>query len=203
MATEQRRLPGPSGEENRNTLTEEERRRLMEEEDLMEIIRGFNQKYGENLVIQFKDFNTNEIVFNLYLRVNEKEIMYFEPMPYSEVLGEDVKIELDANKLFDIIEYGESGRIELESPPWDKRPRVGLVKNVVDGAKMYFMFRSLMGSSIATPSSAKEEALFFVRSFFDVVMGDGENREGEDDFDEGPPEEWEDKEALTGEVVRV
>ncbi len=181
---EERRLPGPPEEENRNTLSEEEKRGLRQDDEFMERIKSFNEDYGENLVIQFKDFDTNEIVFNVYMRINEEELIYFEPMPPSEIPAENVKAELDVNKLLDIIEYEESGRVELESPPWDKKPREGnFVKRATDGARIYFMFRGLMNSLIVTPESAKADALSFVRNFFEVVMrGDKQEREGR----EGP-----------------
>ncbi|MBI2107482.1 hypothetical protein HYT57_05850, partial [Candidatus Woesearchaeota archaeon] len=181
---ETHRLPGPEEQENRNTLTDEEKRRLLEDNDFMEKIRDFNEEYGENLVIQLKDFETGEVVFNIYMRINEKEIMYFESMPPSEIPAEDVKIEFDANKLFDIIEYEESGRIELESPPWDKQPRVGTIKNIKDGVQMFYMFTRFMGSGQANPESAEDDAKFFVRNFFTVVMGDEENREDQENFPE-------------------
>ena len=186
---ETHKLPGPPEEEQRNKLSEDEKRELREDEEFMDRIRSFNEN-GENLVIQFKDFDTNEVVFNIYMRINEQELIYFEPMPPSEIPAEDVKVELDINKLLDIIEYSETGRVELESPPWDRQPRVGTIKNVIDSARMFFMFRSLMNSAVVTPQSAKEDSLFFVRNFFEVVMGDenrgSENRDNEEEknFDE-------------------
>ena len=149
----------------------------MQDEDLMNNIRNFNQKYGEDLVIQFKDFDTGDIVFNVYLRINDKEIIYFEPMPPAENPKENVKVELDINKLLDIIEYEESGRIELESPPWDRQPRTTFVKGAIDGVRMYMMFMSLMNSLESAPSSAESDAKFFVRYFFEAVMGDGDKHE--------------------------
>lgn len=174
-------MPGPPGEEKENTLSEEEKNRLLENEKFIESVKVFNKDYGENLIIQFKDFDTNEIVFNVYIRINEEELIYFEPMLPSETPKEDVKVELDVNKLLDIVEYEESGRIELESPPWDQKPRVGFVKNAVDGVRMFFMFRSLINSAVVTPQSAENDILFFfVRNFFEVVMGGEEDHEQED-----------------------
>jgi len=190
---EKHEIPGPPEQGNKNTLTEEEKIRLMENDEFINKIRGFNEKYGENLVVQLKDFDTGEVVFNIYMRLNEKELIYFEPMLPSEIPAEDVRIELDVNKLLDIIEYEETGRIELESPPWDKRPRTGIVKGVKDNVKMFFMFMSFMNSAQSNPESAEGDAKFFVRTFFEVIMGDGqESREGpKQGFDEeNVPEDW-------------
>ncbi len=192
---ERHEIPGPQGEAKRNTPTKEEMKRFMEDDNFIERVKDFNEKYGENLVVQFKDFNTGEVVINIYMRINEEEVMYFEPMLPSEIPAEDVRIEFDVNKLLDIIEYEEKGRIELESPPWDKRPRTGFVKSVTDGARMFFMFTSLMNSAQANPESAEGDAKFFVRNFFEIVMEeDNKNKEGpEQEFDEeNLPEGWED-----------
>lgn len=199
---ERHELPGPQGGSKRNTPTEEEIKRFMEDSDFIERIKDFNEKYGENLVVQFKDFDTGEVVINIYMRINEKELIYFEPMLPSEIPAEDVRIEFDVNKLLDIIEYEETGRIELESPPWDKQPRTGTIKNIKDGVTMFYMFMSLMNSAQSNPSSAEGDAKFFVRNFFQVILGNDEEhreeqfgeegQEGQEFDEENIPESWED-----------
>ncbi len=175
-AMEKHVIPGENPDEEK--FSEDEKQRLREDERFMESVREFNNKYGENLVIQFKDFETEEIVFNVHVRINEEELIYFEPMPAAENPAENVKVEIDVNKLLDIIEYQESGRIELESPPWDRQPRTTFVKGAVDGVKMYFMFNSLMDSTVFAPSDSENSAEIFVDTFFKVVMGDGEGPQG-------------------------
>jgi len=86
-----------------------------------------------------------------------------------------------------------------------------------------------MNSAVTTPESANSDAKFFVRNFFDVVMGgndddrnerggpggcqseeeceeycsEQENRKECEQFrDEELPEGFEDKRSLTGEVVK-
>ncbi|MEK6855335.1 MAG: hypothetical protein AABX73_03890 [Nanoarchaeota archaeon] len=229
---ENHELPGPPEEEKRNTISDEEKQELRGDEEFMRAVREFNEKYGENFVLQLKDFETNEVIFNVYMKINEDDLMYAEPMPPAENPAENVKAELDVEKLLEIVEFEESGRIELQSPPWDKKRETGFVKGAVDGARMYFMFRSLMSSIISTPEDAESYAKFFTREFFDRVMGDGKHEEGFKG-EEGPggcqseeeckeycenpengdeckqfrddselPESWEDKGSLTGEIIR-
>ncbi|MBS3098903.1 hypothetical protein J4462_01690 [Candidatus Pacearchaeota archaeon] len=174
---ESHELPGDSDEEK--GITEEEKNNLREDEEFMDQIRDFNENFGEDFVLQIKDFETDEIIFNVHMKINEEELIYFEPMPSDENPAENVKIELDSEKLLDIIEFQESDRVELESPPWDKQPRTGAVKGVVDGVQMYFKFRSLMNSAKVTPKDAEDNAIFFTRAFFEKVMG-GEREEGPD-----------------------
>ncbi|MEK6945446.1 MAG: hypothetical protein AABW63_01500 [Nanoarchaeota archaeon] len=225
---EDHELPGPEGEKM-DTLSEEQKQDLRSDDKFMKEVRNLNEKYGENLVLQLKDFETGEIAFNVYMRINENDLIYFEPMPPEQNPAENVKVELDVNKLLDIIEFEESGRVELQSPPWDRRQETGLVKGVVDGAKMYFMFSSLMNSIKVTPEGAKNSGKFFAKQFFEKVMGGGEKK---DEGREGPggcqseeecteycedsknaeeckqfmdeneqPESWENKASLTGKMI--
>ena len=210
-AMETHTMPGPSEQEARNTPTEEQRQRLIED-DAIERIREFNNEFGENIVIQFKDTQTGEVAFNIYLKVNEKDIIYFEPMLPSELPASDyVKVEYDVEKLLDIIEYGENNRgAELNSPPWDPQPRKGIVKGAVDGVKMYFMFRTMLNSATVTPSSAESGAKDFTRLFFEIALGggNGENRgpgDGEGDMEEnqeGDNQEFEERDPITGQVIQ-
>ena len=202
-AMEDRRIPGPSEEESINSLTDEQKNNLIDE-GFLDKVKSFNEKFGENLVIQFKDYATEEIVFNVYIKINEEDLIYFEPMPYSEVPAEDVKVEIDIEKLLDIIEYSESGRVELQSPPWDKQPPTGMVKGVIDGVKMYFMFKSMLNSAVTTPESAEPFAKQFTRLFFETIMGGDENREKDSEFDEENQEEDEDieqRDPITGNII--
>ncbi len=201
-AMENHQIPGPEGEKSANSPTEEQKQRLIEEEDILEKIRSFNELYGESLVIQFKDYAKNEIVFNVYAKIDETNLIYFEPMPPSENPSQDVLVEFDIEKLLDIIEYSESGRLELESPPWDRKPRTTFIESAVDGVKMYFMFKDMLGSAVTTPESAEKHAAFFTRMFFETVMGGGEEderiREEIEDSDEIKREE---RDQFTGEVI--
>ena len=183
-------------------LSEEERNMLKQE--ILEDIRDFNENFGDSLVVQFKDFSTGEVVFNLYMKINEDDVIYFEPMLPSELPEKDVVIELDVEKFMDIIEYEKSGTLELESPPWDKKPRVSFVKGVTDNVKMYLMFRSLMSSAVVSPEDAEPSAKFFTRIFFERVMGDGEHPPDEEKPGEEIDEDvWEDKESLTGQAIKI
>ena len=66
----------------------------------------------------------------MLIKINDKDLMYFESMPVSELPTNYVTASLDVNKLIDIIEFSEKGRVELQSPPWANRPKEEFVKNV-------------------------------------------------------------------------
>jgi len=191
-AMKQHLMPGPAEKqiEKRNGPSEEEKERLREDEGFMEFIREFNGKYGENLAVQFKDINTGEVMLNIYVRLNEKELLYFEPMLPEEMPDVGFSIVLNSEKLLDIVEFGESGHVELQSPPWDQQSSVGFVENVVDGAQMYLKFRALMGSMQVTPESAEGDAKRFMREFFGLVMGDDDRNRGDPDGEKQGEEEF-------------
>jgi len=183
-AMERGEMPGPPEDigENRNTPSEEEKRKLIDE-GILEDIRDFNEDFGEHVVVQFVDFETGEVAFNIYTRVNENEILYFEPMFPEDNPSEDVRIELDVEKMLDIVEFMETGHVELESPPWSQKKRIGVVEGVTDGVQMFFKFRSLMNSARVFPESAEEAGDFYMRDFFSIIMGDEGDRD-RDDFDD-------------------
>jgi len=190
-AMERGEMPGPREDRGKRNTPSPERVRELIERGILEDIREFNDRYGEHVVVQFVDFETNEVAFNIYTRVNEDEILYFEPMLPSDNPAEDVRIELDVEKMLDIVEFMESDRVELESPPWSPKPRVKFVTGIVDGVQMFFKFRALMNSARVYPESAEPAAGFYMRDFFSIIMGDdgddrgrGGDRDGDrDDFE--------------------
>ena len=185
--------------------------------------------------IQFKDYSTNEVVFNLYLKIDEEDLVSVEPMLYSEVPSEDARVELDFEILYDIIYTSEKEMrgIQTESPPWDKRKfePVKKIKEVATGAKMWLKGRQLMSSAKYYPESAEKDMDFFMKEMFSEMFGGPGGGPGDKGMKEGPggctseeecreycenpenreecmkfsdkkPESWEDKEIITGEVIR-
>ncbi|MEK6858447.1 MAG: hypothetical protein AABX53_00875 [Nanoarchaeota archaeon] len=199
-AMEQHRMPGPAEEQGdkKGGLSARDREELSTDDDIMSFVREFNAQYGDSLAVQFKNVETAEIMFNVYVRLNEEEIVYFEPMPLEEMSEVDVTITLDSEKLLDMIEYSESGRVELQSPPWDRKPDVGGITGVVSGAQMYLKMRALMGSIAVTPAAAEGDAKRFMKDFFDIVMGDDRGGPEGQDEEKGDEREGELQEGSEG-----
>lgn len=91
----------------------------------MQKITHYAEEYEGNInaVIQFKDFETGEVVFNLYAQVNENDILKVEPMLPEEIPEEDVRIEIDFEKIYEMMysmEKDMQGEF-IESPPWDRK----------------------------------------------------------------------------------
>jgi len=195
---------------NEEGPTAEERERIKQNERFMRKIRDLSEKYDGNIdvAVEFRDYEKNEVVFNLYGQVNEEDILKIKPMLPEEITEKDIQIELDFEDLYDLIYTSEKEMrgAEIESPPWDKKSRKGGVKNMVDGIKMYFKVRKMMNSAKIYPESAEKDAKELFDLFFKIMK---EKDGGEEDSNKKNSEELEpesemlnSKEKLTGEIVR-
>tara|TARA_Y100000310_G_scaffold279244_1_gene298251 strand:+ start:22 stop:642 length:621 start_codon:yes stop_codon:yes gene_type:complete len=102
---------------------------------------------------------------------------------------------------------------EIESPPWDRRPRFK-VKNIINGVRMGGKMRQLANSAQVSPASAEGDAKDLFKLFM-KMMGKGDRGPGgpEEDEDreeergreggegEKEPEGWESREEITGEII--
>ncbi|MFH1365320.1 MAG: hypothetical protein ABIH28_01935, partial [archaeon] len=191
-AMENHKFPGNSEEKlergNEQGLTEQEKQEIKQDNKLMKNIRKLSEKYNGNLdfVIQFKDYESNEVVFNVYSQINEKDIMKAEPMPVSENPVEDVRVELDFAIMHEIIfDMEKEMRGEMiESPPWDRKlTPIQKVKEVVSGAKMYLNMRKLVNSAKYYPEDSQKDVEGMFKFFFEGMMG-GDDRRSKDIGDE-------------------
>jgi hypothetical protein len=194
--------------ENEGGFTDEEKMKIRENEDLMELIGEVVEEYAGNADIVLQIVDGEEVVFNLYVQINEEDIVNFKPMSPEEVPAEDVKIVLEWERIYDLISYEEENMrgAELESPPWDKRSRQGMVKGITDGIKMYFKVRGLVNSAVVTPASAEGDVKDFVMTFIRMMAMNGGDDKRDDDRDEGDMKKGEEDEMekptmMTGEVV--
>lgn len=211
-AMENQEFPGAPEEkierEGEEGPTAEEREMIKQDGEFMEQIRKVTEKYGGNLdaVVRFVD--NGDVVFNLYVQVNENDIIKIKPMLPEEVPQEDARIEIEFQKLYDIISLQEKEiRGErIESPPWDRKTQpIQKMKDVVNFAKMYLKIRDMMNSAKVYPETSEEDVKPLMKLFFSMMMksgGDsGESPEGE--FEDIGEEKgiWDEKEKITSEVV--
>ncbi len=203
-------FPGPPEEkierENEEGLTEKEEETIRENKKFMKMIKEISEQYGGNVnaALQIEDRETGEIIFNLYIKINEQDILTIQPMLPEETPSPDITIKLDFDKLYDMILFSEKEMrgAEMESPPWDQQPRHGKIKGITNGIKMYFKARELFNSAEVTPKEAEKDAMNMLKAFMEITESRGDDR---DDMENGESEKefdvWEDKETLTGEVI--
>ena len=196
-AMENHEFPGTPEEKlernNQEGLTEIEKQEIRQDKKMINNIKKLQEKYNGNLdfVIQFKDYETNEVVFNMYAQINEKDIMKVEPMPVSENPAEDARVELDFKIMYEMIYDMEKdmGGEMIESPPWDRKLKpIQKVKEVVSGAKMYLKMRKLMKSAKYYPEDAEKDVKEMFKFFFEGMMG-GDDRGPKDMGDENSEKE--------------
>ncbi len=193
---------------NEEGPTAEEREMIKQDGKFMKQIKTITDKYGGNLDVAVRFVDNGNVVFNLYAQVNEKDIMKIKPMLPEEVPEEDVKIEIEFQKLYDIIymKEREMRGERTESPPWDKKAQpVQKIKEVVKGVQMYFKARDMLNSAKVYPETSEKDARTLMKSFFSMMGSKKGGQEIEPEMkDEDTGEEkgvWDDKEKITGEVI--
>ncbi|MCR4327012.1 MAG: hypothetical protein NUV46_00325 [Nanoarchaeota archaeon] len=196
---EEHKFPGKkedsSERENEGGLTEYEKLKIKEDKAFMKIVKKISSKYGGNFdgVVQIKDFENGEVIFNIKVQVNEEDVIKMEPMPYSEVSEEDARLEIDFEKVYDLIYTSEKEmeEVRIESPPWDKKSTPGQkIKEITNGIKMFFKIRSIVNSAVIIPEDARNDVNDLFNAFMKLMMRGGID-EGE--MERGEIEETSDK----------
>lgn len=206
-----REFPGPPEEKlerkRQEGPTEEEKAEIRKDKAFMKEIKKLSDKYGGNIeaAIQFKDYAANEIVFNLYAQMNEQDILKVEPMLPEEVPQKDVTIEIDFEKIYEIIYISEKEMRgeELESPPWDKKPRTEKIKEIFNGIKVYFKVRSLINDAKIYPESEEKNVRKMMKKVFTMMMKEEADKGEEDMSKEEKKDKFplEDRDDLTGKII--
>ncbi len=196
---------------NQEGPTEEEKKMLKQDEKFMKKIKEISEKYEGNFegVVQFKDYESNEIIFNLYIQVNENDIFTMEPMLPEEIKEKDATIEIDFAPIYDMIYETEKDMrgAKIESPPWDNKglQPVEKIKEIKNGIEMYFKVRKIMNSAKVYPEEAQEDVDLLFKTFFKMMMQEGDNKDGnqENIEEEGENTDGKNKEFLstTGEAI--
>lgn len=202
---------------NEEGMTAKEKEMIKQDEKFMKMIKTIAEKYGGSLdaVVQFKDLENNEVVFNLYAQVNENDIIKMTPMLPEEVSEKDVTVEIDFEKIYELI-YSQEKEMrgeQIESPPWEEKKMqpVQGIKNMVNGVKMYLKVRSIMNSATFTPAESEGDMKKLFKKFFSIMQKEGgpggeqgstAGVEGNVTEDKGAEEGvWGDKKVMTGEVI--
>ncbi|MEK6926264.1 MAG: hypothetical protein AABW50_03215 [Nanoarchaeota archaeon] len=222
-AAKEHRFPGSKDNEVKsNGLTEEEKRMIRQDKGFMEKINELAGKYGGSFdgAVQIVDFETNEVVYNMYVSINEQDIMSLSPMPVEELPETDTIIQADFDIIYDIIltEEKEMNGERIESPPWARQgiKPAQKVKEITNGVEMYFKMRKLMSSARITPGSTEGDAKEMFKEAMKRMTGDerggeedmknqegfeGEDNNQENNFEDGDKEESRDERGITGNFV--
>ncbi len=181
---------------NQEGLTEEEKQSIKQNEAFMNKIKKISEKYDGNLnlVVQIKDFETNEVVFNLYVQVNENDIITIQPMLPENNPAEDARIEINFQEVYDLI-YSIEKEMQgerTESPPWDRKSQGGGIKQMTNGIKMSFKVRGLLNSAKVYPEESESDVKDLAKTFLKMMMQSekgGQGGEGEATTEESSDEE--------------
>ncbi len=205
-------FPGPPEDKverkNQEGLTPDEKERIKQDKKFMEMINTIAEKYGGSmdLAIQFKDLEKDEIVFNLYVQVNEDEIIKMTPMLPEEVASKDATAEIDFEKIYDLIysQEKEMAGERIESPPWDRKIQpTQKIKEIANGVGMYFKVRSIMNSAKITPEESEKDIKNLFKKFMSMMMkGErGKEMSGEINSEAGSETDKTLREEVTGKII--
>jgi hypothetical protein len=197
---------------NEDGLTLKEVEMIRQDNGFMDQIKKLSEKYegSMDVSVQFKDYTSNETVFNLYVQINEEDIANIKPMLPEELPSTDVNIDVDFNSVYNLI-YGLQKKMEgqrIESPPWDDKTKpMQTFNEIKEGIGAYFKLMGIVNSAKITPSEAKGELKSLFNKFISMMIKNG----GED---KGSPEEEKTNEAdavkedvlgskkeMTGEII--
>jgi hypothetical protein len=214
---EKHEFPGSSEQKaerkNEEGPTAEEREMIKKDKKFMDNIKRISKKYGGSVdvSVQLKDRKKNETVFNIYVKIDEENIIKMKPMLPSELPECDMTIEIDFDKVYDLIYSSEKNMqgTRIESPPWSKKSEpIQKVKDVVNGVKMWFKMRSVLSSAEYSPPESKKDAKALINSFLPKIMESSpkDNQEKEmkseqKNNQDSEKEVWDSKEKITGEII--
>lgn len=176
-AMTEHKFPGGEKEqadrENQDGPTEEEKEQIKQNEAFMNVIKKMDEKYGGAVdgIVQLK--NNEDIVFNLYVNINENDIIKMKPMLPEESPQEDIKIEIDFDKIYNFIHdtAKEMDGERTEMPPWDKKESVGTkINDVKNAVGIYFKVKDILNSAKITPEAAEKDVRKMLNKFFAMMM---------------------------------
>jgi len=179
--------------ENEGFPSEEALEFMREDDKFMKHVERIadNQGGEARSVVQVVDFESGEIVFNMLVEINREYIVKITPMLFSEVGDYDTKVEVDFDKVYDLVMF-EMKNMEgahTESPPWDRKKMKPIqgIKNFANGIRMYFKAKAIVNSAKVTPESNEKNVRKFMIEMM-KMMGEGEK----DKHRDGPPEGFDD-----------
>jgi len=199
---------------NEGGLKEEEKDKIRNNAKFMKTIKKLADSHGGSYdgVVQIKDYQTGEIIFNLFVKVNEQDILSMEPMLPEKTPETDLSITLDFDKIYELVSTQEKDmkKEQIQMPPWEKEKvePVRQIKEAVNGIKMFFKVRDLINSAEYEPKEGKKEVKSLVNGFMRMMMetNEGPKEEQLTDEEKQQAEEIKDellnsKEAMTGEII--
>lgn len=177
-------LPGAAKDRNlggtEGTLPEEQKSALRQDPNFMKSISAISNKYNGDMngVIQIKDSSNEEIIFNVLLNINEKDIFKLKPLPPEEVKKQDIKLTFDFDKIYSFV-YTTQKEIEsnkIYTPEWDKSSNFGQkITETVDNVKIFFKISDLIGSAKIEPRKARGDVNLIVKTFVGSLLKNSGN----------------------------
>ncbi len=208
-AMEEQKFPGShhSIEEDDQVLEDKDREKIKADENFMNKFNSFISKYGngQNTVISARLIDSNDVILNLYVNLDKDKIIEIKPMLIEEMPKEDIKIEADFDKLYNMIEgvQKDMKETQTQSPPWDTDfHAIEKFEEIKNGIKVWLRMRNMINSAKVTPDNANSDIKSLIRTFIWETLVHG----GNDNIPEETVKDQENKDdlaqSITGQVIR-
>lgn len=190
-AMEKHEFPGgPENGETNGGPSEKEKVRLKQDTKFMNRINEIAERYDNGLegVMQLKDPENNEIIFNVLVKINKEDIFIMTPLlPEENPASSDVRLEIDFNKVYNLIETVEKEMVggRIERPPWDRSVKVGeTINNIVNGISMYFKVRGIINDAKVYPEEHEKDIKNIAKEFLRLMIPNGNNNHQPEEMNE-------------------
>lgn len=182
-AMNEQRFPGPSEEESERDhdggLSDEDRMFLHSDKKFMKKLNKVLDKYDGNLDISIQLKDNDDLVFNMYVNINENDIMKMKPMPPELMPDKDATVTVTFDRVYGLVEEQEreSKSNRIESPPWDQKRSEDKIEDIKDAIKIFFKIQGLIRSAEVTPEEAKDDILLLIKTFMWKIITSDRNED--------------------------
>jgi hypothetical protein len=204
-------FPGSSQDKterkNEEGLKAEEIEFIKQNKPFINQIKSIAEKYNGNLDAVVRLVDGDKVVFNLYVQVNENDIFKVMPMLPEEVPEQDVTIDIEFQKIYDLIYMQEKEMTDerVESPDWDKKAQpIQKIKEFAKGIQIFFKIRDIINSAEISPEASKKDVKNLMNSFIQMMMSSqGKDKSQEDNTQKDAENKGaeQEKTAMIGNVI--
>lgn len=181
-AMKEGRFPGSDAERDKGEgLPEEQRNILKQDAGFMKKLRTLlNNQESKAISLQLKDTANNQLIFNLYVQLNEQDIIKIQPLPLEKMPLQDTTVELDFDRVYSLIKtiQKEEEQNRVEKPYWDQTSKQPILDQIKNGIKIWFKIEGIINSAKVAPAGDKAKLKGLLTSaFFTSVSNSKDNQD--------------------------
>ena len=157
-------------------LTSTELEALRNNQKALNLIKKLSENSPDgNVDVQVKILDGEEVVYNVYVRINENEIAKAQPLTPEKTPNKNFEVTISFDEMYNILRDARK-RTYSQDAPWEEGALspISIVNTARDWIDTQLKLRSLIGSIKVTPSGNDNEIKDLFKEFF-YVLGSGES----------------------------